>query len=55
MSIRNSAGETVVGLAYDAQGNVRNKNGQLYDFDFGNRLRGRATGGGLCSRPRPAG
>lgn len=43
MSIRNSAGATVVGFAYDAQGNVRNKNGQLYDFDFGNRLRA-ATG-----------
>jgi hypothetical protein len=31
--------ETVVGLDYDEQGNLENKNGVLYDFDFGNRLR----------------
>ncbi|MCH6484868.1 RHS repeat protein [Pseudoxanthomonas sp. LH2527] len=37
--IRNSAGAAIVGFGYDAQGNVNNKNGQLYDFDFGNRLR----------------
>src|SRR5690606_1231203 len=28
---------TVVGLGYDAQGNLLNKNGQLFDFDYGNR------------------
>ncbi len=39
-SIRNTAGATVVGLAYDAQGNLSNKNGQGYEFDYGNRLRG---------------
>lgn len=38
-SIRNTAGATVVGLAYDPQGNLQNKNGQGYVFDFGNRLR----------------
>lgn len=38
-SIRNTAGATVVGLSYDPQGNLANKNGQTYQFDFGNRLR----------------
>ena len=38
-SIRNTAGATVVGIDYDVQGNVQNKNGQAYTFDFGNRLR----------------
>lgn len=38
--IRNSAGATVVGLIYDAQGNLYNKNGRLHYFDYGNRLRG---------------
>jgi YD repeat-containing protein len=28
-----------VGIGYDAQGNVVNRNGQLFDFDYGNRLR----------------
>ncbi|NJB80997.1 RHS repeat domain-containing protein [Xanthomonas arboricola] len=32
-------GGTVIGLAYDMQGNLINKNGQTYAFDFGNRLR----------------
>ncbi|MBV7306985.1 NBR1-Ig-like domain-containing protein [Xanthomonas vasicola] len=35
----NCDGATVVGLLYDAQGNLANKNGQLYSFDYGNRLR----------------
>jgi RHS repeat-associated protein len=34
-----SAGGTVVGLGYDVQGNLANKNGTLYAFDYGNRLR----------------
>lgn len=34
-----SGGATVVGLGYDARGNLGNKSGQLYDFDLGNRLR----------------
>jgi YD repeat-containing protein len=32
-------GSTVVGLGYDLQGNVQNKNGVGFDFDYGNRLR----------------
>jgi RHS repeat-associated protein len=39
LSIQNSAGASTVAFGYDAQGNVNNKNGQGYDFDFGNRLR----------------
>jgi|GEM_PF-665899 len=35
-------GATIAGLAYDAQGNLENKNGQVYSFDFGNRLRSAA-------------
>jgi RHS repeat-associated protein len=38
-NIRNTAGATVIGLGYDAQGNLANHNGQAYAFDFGNRLR----------------
>ncbi len=32
-------GATVIGLGYDDQGNLARKNGQSYQFDFGNRLR----------------
>ncbi|WP_396617484.1 RHS repeat domain-containing protein [Lysobacter soli] len=32
-------GATVIGLGYDGQGNLANKNGQTYSFDYGNRLR----------------
>ncbi|HEX7801988.1 MAG TPA: RHS repeat-associated core domain-containing protein [Pseudoxanthomonas sp.] len=39
VNIKNTAGATVVGLGYDVQGNLANKNGQLYDFTYGNRLR----------------
>lgn len=38
-NIRNSGGSSIVGLGYDAQGNLANKNGQGYVFDYGNRLR----------------
>lgn len=38
-SIRNTAGATVVGIGYDTHGNLANKNGQIYEFDYGNRLR----------------
>lgn len=39
-NIRNaSSGATEVGLGYDAQGNVDNKNGMRFAFDQGNRLR----------------
>lgn len=37
--IQNSAGAGIVGFSYDLQGNLRNKNGQTYNFDYGNRLR----------------
>ncbi|MEQ1513210.1 MAG: RHS repeat-associated core domain-containing protein [Lysobacteraceae bacterium] len=39
-NIRNAAGASVVGLGYDHQGNLQNRNGQTYEFDYGNRLRG---------------
>ena len=39
INIRNSAGAAVLGLGYDDQGNLENKNGQAYRFDYGNRLR----------------
>ncbi len=38
LGIRDSAGAAVVGLAYDVQGNLQNKSGQLYGFGFDNRL-----------------
>src|SRR5690606_8732579 len=34
-----SNGSTVIGLGYDPQGNLNNKNGVQYTFDQGNRLR----------------
>jgi RHS repeat-associated protein len=37
-SIKNSGGATVVGLGYDLQGNLQNKNGVIHRFDYGNRL-----------------
>ncbi|OBU69047.1 hypothetical protein A9K58_04770 [Stenotrophomonas maltophilia] len=39
-NVRDSLGNTVTGLAYDVQGNLKVKNGQGYAFDHGNRLRG---------------
>lgn len=38
-NIRNGAGQSIVGMGYDKQGNLENKNGQAYFFDYGNRLR----------------
>lgn len=38
-NIKNSAHASIVGLDYDVQGNLANKNGQAYLFDYGNRLR----------------
>lgn len=32
-------GATVMGLSYDSQGNLLNKNGRVHQFDMGNRLR----------------
>ncbi|ALN58811.1 hypothetical protein GLE_3466 [Lysobacter enzymogenes] len=34
-----SAGPSVIGLGYDDQGNLANKSGQEFRFDYGNRLR----------------
>jgi RHS repeat-associated protein len=40
VNIKNTVGgATVVGLGYDPQGNLANKNGQAYSFTYGNRLR----------------
>ena len=39
-NVLNSGGASVIGLSYDVQGNLANKNGKTYAFDFGNRLRG---------------
>jgi RHS repeat-associated protein len=40
VNIKNTVGgATVVGLGYDPQGNLANKNGQTYSFTYGNRLR----------------
>lgn len=33
------SGATVMGIGYDVQGNVSNRNGHTFAFDFGNRLR----------------
>lgn len=41
------SGSTVIGLGYDVQGNLRNKNGATYTFDFGNRLRASDAGPGV--------
>ncbi|MGH8084026.1 MAG: RHS repeat domain-containing protein [Lysobacter sp.] len=41
----NCGGSTVIGLGYDAQGNVANKNGNTFSFDYGNRLRTSTAGG----------
>lgn len=38
-NIINSSGATVMGFAFDTQGNLSNKNGQGFQFDYGNRLR----------------
>lgn len=38
-SIRNSQGAAVHDFEYDVQGNLRTKNNQALEFDFGNRLR----------------
>lgn len=38
-NIVDDAGATIMGFAYDVQGNLANKNGQAFQFDYGNRLR----------------
>lgn len=36
---KTAGGATVAALGYDAQGNLSSRNGQAYQFDYGNRLR----------------
>ena len=48
-NVLNSAGATITGLGYDEQGNVTNKNGQVLDFDYGNRLRSLTDGSQVSS------
>ncbi|MGE8226453.1 MAG: wall-associated protein [Stenotrophomonas sp.] len=38
-NVVDDAGATIMGFAYDVQGNLANKNGQAFQFDHGNRLR----------------
>lgn len=38
-NVKNAAGATVIGLGYDTQGNLTQKNAQQFRFDYGNRLR----------------
>ena len=38
-NVVDDAGATIMGFAYDVQGNLANKNGQAFQFDQGNRLR----------------
>lgn len=38
-NVQNSGGATTLGMSYDVQGNVSNRSGVAYGFDFGNRLR----------------
>ncbi|MEF2148463.1 RHS repeat domain-containing protein [Aquilutibacter rugosus] len=51
--INNTAGSALVTQSFDAQGNLSAKNGQGYQFDFGNRLR--AVSGVEVSRYDAAG
>lgn len=38
-NVVSDSGATVIGLSYDVQGNLANRNGQVFQFDYGNRLR----------------
>ncbi|WP_181902791.1 RHS repeat protein [Lysobacter soli] len=38
-NIQDNAGATIGAIGYDVQGNVQNKSGDAFQFDFGNRLR----------------
>ncbi|WP_052100847.1 RHS repeat-associated core domain-containing protein [Novilysobacter arseniciresistens] len=40
-------GTTVMGLGYDEQGNLSQKNGATFTFDYGNRLRTSTAGGSI--------
>lgn len=39
-NVQSDAGATTIGLSYGVQGNLSNRNGQAFNFDYGNRLRG---------------
>ncbi|MBK0014069.1 RHS repeat-associated core domain-containing protein [Stenotrophomonas sp. S41] len=43
-NVRDDAGSTITGLAYDSAGNVSRKNGVAYTFDLQNRLRSSGDG-----------
>ncbi|SFV29103.1 RHS repeat-associated core domain-containing protein [Pseudoxanthomonas sp. YR558] len=43
-NIKNGSGASIVGLDYDAQGNLANKNNLTHLFDYGNRLRSVSSG-----------
>lgn len=47
VKVADCGGATVIGLGYDVQGNLNNKNGVTYTFDYGNRLR--SAGGSPAS------
>lgn len=38
-NVQATGGSTIIGLDYDPQGNLRNRNGVVHTFDVGNRLR----------------
>ncbi|WP_249040906.1 RHS repeat domain-containing protein [Marilutibacter maris] len=38
------SGSTVIGLGYDPQGNLSNKSGTTFEYDYGNRLRTSSAG-----------
>ncbi|WP_161795371.1 Ig-like domain-containing protein [Xanthomonas sp. MUS 060] len=38
-NVLDDSGATIIGLTYDLQGNLQQKNTQVYAFDYGNRLR----------------
>lgn len=50
-NLKNPDGSTVVGFGYDVQGNLSNKNGRSYTFDYGNRLRETYDPNGAGSGP----
>jgi YD repeat-containing protein len=41
-NVADNAGVTLIGFSYDVQGNLANRNGQAFQFDYGNRLRNAA-------------
>lgn len=43
VKVNDCGGASVIGLGYDVQGNVDNKNGVTHTFDYGNRLRSVGT------------